>query len=43
MNFDVGKNSSRQPTFLADATEVYNLRSDAIIGQDEVMVINTQE
>jgi hypothetical protein len=43
LNFDLEKNSSREPTFLVDAIEVYNLRSDAIIGQDEIMVINTQK
>jgi hypothetical protein len=37
------KNSSYEPTLLVNATKVYNLRSDAVIGQDEIMVINTKK
>jgi hypothetical protein len=40
LNFDLEKNSSHEPTFLVDATEVYNLRSDVVIGQDEIILIN---
>jgi hypothetical protein len=43
LNFDLEKKFITWVYILVDATEVYNLRSDAVIGQDEIMVINTQK
>jgi hypothetical protein len=43
LNFDLEKKFTIFPTFLVDAIEVYNLRRNAVIGQDEIMVINMQK
>ena len=37
------RNSSHECAFLVDATKVYNLQSNVVIGQDEIMVINKQK